>query len=123
MATPPPIRDPMNSQRWLEWFRLISQELQDLTTVNWSDIVFTGSNLTDLATRNHNQLQNIDGGTTDQYYHLTSAQHTGLTGGGNADAYHTHSGGGGGGGDYNIDGGASDSVYTPEQSIDGGASA
>jgi hypothetical protein len=27
---------------------------------------------------------------------------------------------GGGGGDYNIDGGVADSVYTPEQSIDGG---
>lgn len=28
--------------------------------------------------------------------------------------------GGGGGGDYNIDGGRADSIYTPEQSIDGG---
>lgn len=28
------------------------------------------SNLTDLATRNHNDLQNIQGGTTAQYYHM-----------------------------------------------------
>ena len=30
---------------------------------------------------NHNDLAGLDGGTTGQYYHLTSAQHSGLTGG------------------------------------------
>jgi hypothetical protein len=34
----------------------------------------TFDNLTHITTRNHNDLQNIQGGTTNQYYHLTSAQ-------------------------------------------------
>tara|TARA_Y100000310_G_scaffold319966_1_gene375871 strand:- start:8024 stop:10045 length:2022 start_codon:yes stop_codon:yes gene_type:complete len=39
----------------------------------------------------HNLLKGLQGGTTDQYYHLTSAQHGTLTDGSNADALHTHS--------------------------------
>jgi hypothetical protein len=43
----------------------------------------------------HNNLTGLDGGTTDQYYHLTLSQHDTLTDGSNADALHTHAGGGG----------------------------
>ncbi|MFH1587932.1 MAG: hypothetical protein ABIA76_01180, partial [Candidatus Diapherotrites archaeon] len=47
--------------------------------ISWVFVDKTGSNLTDLATRNHNDLQNISGGAAADYYHLTSAQHTNLT--------------------------------------------
>lgn len=42
------------------------------------------------ATMTHNNTSGLQGGTTDEYYHLTSAQHTDLTGGGNADTQHIH---------------------------------
>ena len=38
----------------------------------------------------HNDLANIDGGTTDEYYHLENVEHGALVDGGSADGYHTH---------------------------------
>jgi hypothetical protein len=46
----------------------------------WSQIDLTGSNLTDLATANHNDTDNIQGGSAGNYYHFTSSQHTELSG-------------------------------------------
>jgi hypothetical protein len=40
----------------------------------------TIDNLTHITIRNHNDLQNIQGGTSGQYYHLTSAQSNNLGG-------------------------------------------
>jgi hypothetical protein len=40
----------------------------------WDTIITTGSNLTDIETRNHNDLQTIQGGTTAEYYHMTAAE-------------------------------------------------
>ena len=39
---------------------------------------------------NHNNLSNLQGGTTDEYYHLTSDEESKLTSGGDADTYHSH---------------------------------
>lgn len=105
--TPPPIKDPLGTRQWLDWFLRINVEIEDLQSVAWSDIVFGGSNITDIVTRNHNSLTTINGGTSNEYYHLTSAQHTEVTGffaatnitgaeaetltnTSNADALHTH---------------------------------
>jgi hypothetical protein len=44
------------------------------------------------AITDHNTLDGLQGGTTDEYYHLTQTQHDTLTDGSNADALHTHSG-------------------------------
>jgi hypothetical protein len=43
--------------------------------IGWDQINTAGSDLTDIATRNHNDLQSFNGGTSGEYYHLTSAQH------------------------------------------------
>ena len=45
----------------------------------WDSLDFGGSNLTDIETRNHADLQNIN---TSSYTHLTAANHTDLTDGG-----------------------------------------
>lgn len=50
-----------------------------LAAIAWSKISKTGSNITDLTTYTHNSLQSPQGGTTAEYYHLTSAQHSSLT--------------------------------------------
>ena len=39
---------------------------------------------------NHNILPGVQGGIISEYYHLTSAQYSGLTGGSNADTLHSH---------------------------------
>jgi hypothetical protein len=107
MASPPPINDNIGSHAWLDWFRQIDREIRSFSSVVWGNINFSGSNITDITTRNHNQLQSHDGGTSGQYYHLTQAQHTEattffantnitgaeaetLSNGSNADSLHTH---------------------------------
>ena len=84
MATaipPAPIRDPWGSYTWEDWFRQIrNRATESLTSITWTGIDFTGSSLTSINDRKHNDLTNTQGGTSAEYYHLTSAQHTSLTG-------------------------------------------
>lgn len=49
-------------------------------TIPWVSVDKAGSNLNEIVTRNHNDLQNVQGGTSGEFYHLTSAQHTSITG-------------------------------------------
>ena len=50
-----------------------------LGAVLWSYINKAGSNLTDIVTRNHNDLQNVQGGNGTEEYHLTNSEHSNLT--------------------------------------------
>jgi hypothetical protein len=47
-------------------------------TINFTDLNFTGGNLTEIPTRNHNDLQTIQGGSTTDRQHLTTAQVTAI---------------------------------------------
>lgn len=78
---PPPIGDAWGSYRWVEWFRKLSGIFTAAGTVPWANVDKAGSNITDIATRMHNNLQSVQGGTTSEYYHLTAAQHSALTAG------------------------------------------
>lgn len=61
-------------------------EVQDaLYVYNGTEWVQFGSTIT------HNNLSGLQGGTSDQYYHLTSAEESGLTGGGDT-SLHIHDG-------------------------------
>jgi hypothetical protein len=77
---PVPLRDIKDLPYTLqEWLRKIQQLVSSATgAIPWIIVDKTGSNLTDLTTRNHNDLQNKQGGTSSEYYHLTSAEYTGL---------------------------------------------
>ena len=84
MATglpPPPINDQPGSFTWLEWYRQLRNYISTNGSVPWYVINFAGSNITDIATRDHDQLQNLDGGMAGEHYHLTAAQHAALTAG------------------------------------------
>ena len=84
MATglpPPPINDQPGSFTWLEWYRQLRNYISTNGSVPWYVINFAGSNITDIANRDHDQLQNLDGGTAGEHYHLTAAQHAALTAG------------------------------------------
>lgn len=81
MATnlpPAPIRDPIDHYTWEEWFRQLRERANSsITSVSWGSIDFTGSNITSILTRDHNSLTTIQGGTSAEYYHLTSSEYTG----------------------------------------------
>lgn len=97
---PPPVNDQMGSFTWLEWYRQLRNYVSTSGSVPWYIINFAGSNLTDIATRNHNQLQGLQGGGAGEMYHLTAAQYaalaagnhndlSGLQGGTVSERYHT----------------------------------
>lgn len=64
---------------WRDWFYKVSQALVQQASIAWTSIDFTGSNLQDIQTRQHNALQNIQGGIASQYYHLSQAQYNSLS--------------------------------------------
>lgn len=80
---PSPNGMPPGHSFWNDWYEKLRLIINEIATsiVQWTAVDFTGSNLTDIQTRNHNNLQNIQGGTAGQYYHLSLAEQTGLTGG------------------------------------------
>jgi hypothetical protein len=75
---PPIPKEPIepNSQIWREWFnRLRNTIVGNIEgVVSWISINFTGSDIKDIVARSHQDLQNLQGGTAGQYYHLTSTQ-------------------------------------------------
>lgn len=80
---PAPIDAPFASYNWTDWYKKVRDAINNAGSVLWSQITsFTGSNLTQLETRNHNDLQNIQGGTSGEYYHLTAAEYADITSGG-----------------------------------------
>lgn len=79
---PPPIKDlkemPYSFQKWYEQLRNFISSASG--TIPWTTVSKTGSNLTDLVTRNHDNLQTISGGAASDYYHLKQTEHTSLVG-------------------------------------------
>ena len=75
-----PIHDTEFSHAWREWLRRTHVRVTGAAQILWSQIDKAGSNLTEIVTRRHRDLQDLQGGTTAEYYHLTSAQHTEATG-------------------------------------------
>lgn len=76
---PAPVGALPGSSYWNDWVEKLRNLVNSGTIVQlWSSINFSGSNITDIVTRNHNNLQSFQGGMAGEYYHLTSAQHTAL---------------------------------------------
>ena len=71
---PPPLQDPQGSFGWLEWYRQLRDYISTASSIPWNIIQFSGSKLSDLQQRSHSDLQNIQGGTPSERYHLTLAQ-------------------------------------------------
>jgi hypothetical protein len=83
LLPPTPVGVPPGHSFWNDWYERIRTLINNAQIeVVWANIDFTGSNLTSIATRNHNDLQNVQGGGATERYHLTAAEHTG-TGTGN----------------------------------------
>ena len=83
---PPPLHNPLTSPLWKRYFERLSQQLGGTEAGGvgyYNGLNFTGSNITSILTRTHNSLQTHQGGSSGERYHLTLAQHTGVTAGGN----------------------------------------
>lgn len=78
---PPPINEKPGSFVWLEWYRQLRNYVSTSGSVPWYIINFSGSNITDIANRSHNQLQDLQGGISGEMHHLQSSDYTNLTGG------------------------------------------
>lgn len=69
---PPPIREGNFHYLWQDWFRQVRDAIQvTADSIPWANINKVGSNLTDIVTRQHDQLQSISGSGT---LHLSSSQ-------------------------------------------------
>jgi hypothetical protein len=64
LSHPPRKEDP----RFDDWVYLLWKRITQTTFITWLTLDKTGSNLTDIITRNHSDLQNIQGGA----YHVNS---------------------------------------------------
>lgn len=78
---PPPTSDATGSYAWLEWFRQLRNYISTAGSVPWSIINFAGSTLNSIASRSHQVLQALQGGSTGEYYHLTNTKYLELTNG------------------------------------------
>jgi hypothetical protein len=78
----PPFKWPLEERQWEQVYRKITA----LLGIEWGQVSKSGSNLTDITTRNHADLQNINTAT---YTHLTETNHTDLTDSGDS-ALHYH---------------------------------
>lgn len=75
---PPPVNDKPGSFTWLEWYRQLRNYVSTSGSVPWYIINFAGSNITDIAHREHNQLQSLQGGSAGELYHLSAAQYNAI---------------------------------------------
>jgi hypothetical protein len=75
---PAPVEAQFGAYNWVDWYKKVRDAINNAGSVTWANIDFSGSNITSIATRNHNDLQNIQGGTPGEYYHLTAAEYAAL---------------------------------------------
>ena len=76
---PFPVDSEPNSYSRVDWYLKLRTLLNSVNSVAWAVIDKAGSNLTDIQTRNHNDLQNVQGGVAGERNHLSNAQLTEAT--------------------------------------------
>lgn len=71
---PPPTRSDSGSFAWITWYNQLYTMLSTTGSVMWNLVNKAGSSIADLQNKNHNLLTAMQGGTTNEYYHVTAAQ-------------------------------------------------
>ena len=71
---PAPVNDPPSSYGWIDWYVKLVSFVNSQSNISWASINKAGSNLTDLVTRLHNDLQTVQGGAVGDRQHLTTVQ-------------------------------------------------
>ena len=76
---PVPYGSAPGSSFWNDWYEKLRTIVNSGSiSVLWSGINFTGSSITDIASRAHNSLQSMQGGGGGDYYHLTAAEYASM---------------------------------------------
>ncbi len=75
---PPPQRADNGDFAWIAWYNQLYQLLSSTGALAWSLVDKAGSSISDLANHAHNLLSGMQGGTTNEYYHLTATEYTNL---------------------------------------------
>jgi hypothetical protein len=80
LLPPTPVGVPPGHSFWNDWYEKLRTVInQGNVSVLWGNINFSGSNITSIASRAHNNLQSIQGGAAGEYNHLTNTQFTRAT--------------------------------------------
>ena len=72
---PPPTKAADGGFAWTSWYNQLYKMLSTTGSVAWSLIDKAGSSIADLANKNHNLLTSMQGGTTNEYYHLSNVDY------------------------------------------------
>ena len=75
---PPPTRADNGDFAWTAWYNQLYTLLSTSGSVSWALVNKAGSSIADLANKAHNLLTGMQGGTTNEYYHLTAAQYASM---------------------------------------------
>jgi hypothetical protein len=76
---PPPTRAANGDFAWTAWYNQLYTMLSTSGSVSWALVNKAGSSIADLANHAHNLLTGMQGGTSNEYYHLTAAEHASLS--------------------------------------------
>lgn len=81
LLPPAPQGVPPGHSFWNQWYEQLRNLINGIASsvVSWPTINFTGSNISDIVNRGHNNLQSFQGGTAGEYFHLTTLQHSRAT--------------------------------------------
>lgn len=78
---PQPLGAVPGSGLWNDWIEKLRTAFNNgQAGVLWTNIDFSGSNITDLASRSHQNLQNLQGGAAGEYNHLDDSDYSALSG-------------------------------------------
>lgn len=76
---PPPPISSEDKTIWSNWYVAVKDAINNLRAdLKWSNLDFTGSNITDIVNRSHQNLTNLQGGSSTERYHITSTQATAI---------------------------------------------
>lgn len=77
---PTPQGVPPGHSFWNDWYEKLRTIVNSgSVSVLWSNINFAGSSLADIATKEHNTLSSVQGGSAGEKYHMTSVEYSRAT--------------------------------------------
>lgn len=76
---PPPPISSEDKTIWSNWYVAVKDAINNLRAdLKWSNIDFTGSNITDITFKSHQDLSNLQGGSSTERYHVSATQATAI---------------------------------------------
>lgn len=75
---PPPVHSE-DKTIWSNWYVAVKDAINNLRAdLKWINLDFTGSNITDVISRSHQDLTSLQGGSSTERYHVSATQATAI---------------------------------------------